>query len=58
MGYVNNMKKIKHFQKIKDENNFLKKELVSLFNENRRLKQSKGGEDDSSYKNVKMMEIQ
>lgn len=31
MGYVNNMKKIKHFQKIKDENNFLKKELVSLF---------------------------
>lgn len=49
--------KIKHFQKIKDENNFLKKELVSMFNENRRLKQSKG-EDDSKSKSIKLMEMQ
>lgn len=49
--------KIKHFQKIKDENNFLKKELVSMFNENRRLKESKG-EDVSQTKSIKLMEMQ
>ena len=55
--YNNPSQKIKSFQKIKDENNFLKKELVSLYNENRRLKQSKG-EDDTKTKSVKVMEMQ
>jgi hypothetical protein len=49
--------KIKHFQKIKDENNFLKKELVGLFNENKRLKQEKGHEESKS-KNLKVVEVQ
>lgn len=51
------LNQLKHFQKIKVENNFLKKELVSMFNENRRLKQSKG-EDDTQSKSVKLMEMQ
>lgn len=58
---ANHSNKIKHFQKIKDENNFLKKELVSLFNENRRLKQSKGEDGEKSKNfcsNIKMMEMQ
>ena len=55
--HINPSQKIKHFQKIKDENNFLKKELVSMYNENRKLKQSKG-EDDSKSKSIKVMEIQ
>ena len=54
---ANPSQKIKYFQKIKDENNFLKKELVSMYNENRRLKQSKG-EDDTKTKSVKVMEMQ
>ena len=53
---MNPSQKIKHFQKIKDENNFLKKELLSVFNENKKLKVI--NVDGDKGKALKVMEIQ
>jgi len=54
---ITTQNKIKYLQKIKEENNFLKKELVSLFKENRRLTAPKGDSETQS-KNVKLLEGQ
>ena len=54
---ISSQNKIKYLQKIKEENNFLKKELVSLFKENRRLNESKG-DGEAHSKNLKLLESQ
>lgn len=47
-GHTNPGQKIKHLLKIKEENNQLKKELVKLFNENRKLNENSSNSEASN----------